>query len=98
MLRKDSQGMRAAAPSICFVAPAGAGLDEPICRHVLRVAGTLVQAGWNVHALWGGAGDDAAREVCRLHGIYDVWLDEIPLPAPATLDGPFLFPALHNSD
>jgi glycosyltransferase involved in cell wall biosynthesis len=98
MLREDSAGLRDGAPSICFVAPAGASLDGPICRHVLHTAGTLVQSGWDVHTLWCGAGDDAAHALCELHGIEAVWLDDISLPHAATLDGPCLFPALHNSD
>jgi glycosyltransferase involved in cell wall biosynthesis len=90
--------MRGAAPSICVVAPARAGVDEAIVRHTLHLGQTLAAAGWRVHVLWCGAA--AAKAMTQAAVVAEAqwhWSD-FNFPATAALNGPCLFDALHDSD
>lgn len=89
--------MRGAAPSICLVVPARAGVDDAIGKQTMRLGQTLTAAGWCVHVLWCGAAADAAFASTAIDAVHWHW-NSFNFPANAALNGPFLFDALHDSD
>jgi len=78
--------------SICYVAPAGAGVGK-----VMATAEALIAAGWHAHILCCGATDTELR-ACRRAACTTSRLNAFTFPDTLTLQGPHFFPALLDSD
>jgi glycosyltransferase involved in cell wall biosynthesis len=96
--------VRAAAPSVCLVAPALTGLtDGETGVHYRPLAGLLAREGWRVHVLFCPADADPARvravaEELGQEGIGFTWLARVVLPPALAVGGPNQFPVLDTSE
>jgi glycosyltransferase involved in cell wall biosynthesis len=90
--------LRRGAASVCLVAPCGPGVKPELAHHPIRVAAALAPRGFRVHLLLCGPIDRGMQDRLAADGLGCTWLDDIRCPATSTLDGPHLFPALHDGD